>query len=83
MPELPAAPGFAVFREPTETAVLRDTFSQSAVGQQSVCPRTTEPLKRGYLTGAPGVVWKPPNSFRPSGMVTVRALATSLPSFAP
>jgi len=40
------------------------------------------PLKRGYLTGAPGVVWKPPNSFRPSGMVTVRALATLLPSLA-
>jgi hypothetical protein len=39
------------------------------------------PLKRGYLTGAPGVVWKPPNSFRPSDMVTTPALATLLPSF--
>ena len=39
-------------------------------------------LKRGYLTGAPGVDWKPPNNFRPSGMVTVPALATLRPSFA-
>ena len=40
-------------------------------------------LKRGYLTGAPGVLWKPPNSFPPSGKVTVRAFALLLPSFAP
>jgi hypothetical protein len=40
-------------------------------------------VKRGYLWGAPGVLMKPPNSFRPSGMVTVRALAVLLPSFAP
>ena len=40
------------------------------------------PLKRGYLAGAPGVDWNPPNSFRPSAMVTVRALATLLPSLA-
>ena len=39
-------------------------------------------LERGYFTGAPGVDWKPPNSFRPSGMVTVLALAMLLPSFA-
>jgi hypothetical protein len=36
----------------------------------------------GYLPGAPGVDWKPPNSFRPSDMVTVRALATVPPFFA-
>jgi hypothetical protein len=39
--------------------------------------------KGGYLRGAPGVLMKPPNSFRPSGMVTVRALAMLLRSFAP
>ena len=38
--------------------------------------------KCGYLAGAPGVLWKPPNSFRPSGIVTVPALATLRPSFA-
>ena len=35
-----------------------------------------------YLAGAPGVDWKPPNSLRPSGKVTVRAFATLPPSFA-
>ena len=43
------------------------------------CP---PPAMQGYLTGAPGVDWKPPNSFRPSGSVTVRALAMLLLSFA-
>ena len=64
--------GISIFEEELEAAVR---------AMQMVLNESTK-LRRGYLTGAPGVVWKPPNSFRPSRMVTVRALATLLPSLA-
>jgi hypothetical protein len=44
--------------------------------------RLARTIQHCYLGGAPGVDWNPPNNFRPSGNVTVRALATLLPSFA-
>ena len=39
--------------------------------------------ERVYLNGLPGVSLKPPNSVRPSGTLTVRALAVLFLSFAP
>lgn len=53
-------------------------------GRITPSTRQAEKKRRAplYFTGAPGVVWNPPNSLRPSGIVTVRALATLLPFFA-
>jgi hypothetical protein len=59
---------------PTATTGLKRRSRRDRTGSQRP--------ERGYLTGAPGVDWKPPNNFRASGMVTVPALATLRPSFA-